>query len=149
VLCTKRKYTTAEECRRHFSRVFYVQNGSISERVCKTAFLSILGISNGRLNRALQAQASNGGLPHTDERGRHEPSNKNPPDKLQLVKENIQSFPAYESHYSRNDNPHCKFLLPTLSISKMYQLLTRCARKASIMAVNLPPCYAEATIVAA
>ena len=37
VLPTKSKYTKAEESRRHFSRVFYVQNGSVSERVCKTA----------------------------------------------------------------------------------------------------------------
>ena len=57
-----------------------------------------------------------------DERGRHEPPNKTPPEKLQLVKEQIQSFPAYESHYSRNDNPHRKFLSPMLSIPKMYQL---------------------------
>jgi hypothetical protein len=102
--------------------VFYVQNGSISERVCKTAFLSIFGISNGRLSRALQAQASNGGLPHMDQRGRHEPVNKTPSEKLQLVKEHIESFPAYESHYSRKNNPRRKYLAPMLSISKMYQL---------------------------
>ena len=122
VLSTKRKYTKAEESRRRFSRVFYVQNGSISERVCKTAFLSIFGISNGRLNRALQAQASNGGLPHTDQRGRHEPLNKTSPEKLQLVKEHIESFPVYESHYSRKDNPCRKYLSPMFSFAKMHQL---------------------------
>ena len=122
VLTTKRKYTKAEESRRHFSRVFYVQNGSVSERVCKTAFLSIFGISNGRLGRALETQTSSGGVPHTDQRGRHEPPNKTPPEKLELVKEHIESFPAYESHYSRKDNPNRKYLSPSLSISKMYQL---------------------------
>ena len=99
-----------------------MQNGSISERVCKTAFLSIFGISNGRLNRALQAQASNGGLPHTDQRGRHEPPNKTSPEKLQLVKEHMESFPVYESHYSRKDNPCRKYLSPMLSIAMMHQL---------------------------
>ena len=119
VLPMKRKYTKAEESRRHFSRVFYVQNGSVSERVCKTA---IFGISNGRLGRALEAQTTSGGVPHTDQRGRHEPPNKTPPEKLELVKEHIESFPAYESHYSRKDNPNRKYLSPSLSISKMYQL---------------------------
>ena len=121
VLPTKRKYTKAES-RRHFSRVCYVQNGSVSERVCKTAFLSIFGISNGRLGRALETQTSSGGMPHTDQRGRHKPPNKTPPEKLELVKEHIESFPAYESHYSRKDNPNRKYLSPSLSISKMYQL---------------------------
>ena len=97
-----------------------MQNWSISERVCKTAFVSIFGISNGQLNRALQAQASNGGVPYRDQRGRHEPWNKTSPDKLQLVKDHRESFPAYKSHYSWKDNPHRKFLSPTLSISKMY-----------------------------
>ena len=119
VLPTKRKYTKAES-HRHFSRVCYVQNGSVSERVCKTAFLSIFGISNGRLGRALETQTSSGGVPHTDQRGRHEPPNKTPPEKLELVKEHIESFPAYESHYSRKDNPNRKYLSPSLSISKMY-----------------------------
>ena len=65
VLSTKKKYTKAEESCRNFSRVFYVQNGSISERVYKTAFVSIFGILNGPFNSALQAQASDGGVPHT------------------------------------------------------------------------------------
>lgn len=70
----------------------------------------------------MEAQASSGGVPHIDQRGRHEPPNKTPPEKIQLVKEHIESFPAYESHYSRKDNPNRKYLSPLLSISKMYEL---------------------------
>ena len=78
--------------------------------------------SNGQLGRALEAQTTSGGVPHTDQRGRHEPPNKTPPEKLELVKEHIESFLAYKSHYSRKDNPNQKYLSPSLSISKMYQL---------------------------
>lgn len=34
----------------------------------------------------------------------------------------IQSFPAYQSHYSRRDNPGRKYLNPDLNIRKMYDL---------------------------
>ena len=119
---TKRKYTKNEESRRKFSRVFYVSNGAVSERVCKTAFLSIFAIANGRLSRALQAQAQSGGLPHCDTRGRHQPANKTPPGRVEFVKAHIEKFPKYESHYSRKDNPNRFYLSPSLSISIMYEL---------------------------
>ena len=99
-----------------------MQNDAVSERVCKTAFLSIFGVSNGRLGRALESQASSGGVPHTDKRGRHVPANKTPQEKLQFIKEHIEKFPCYESHYSRNENPNRKYLSPSLSIAKMYHL---------------------------
>jgi len=39
-----------------------------------------------------------------------------------FVKERIESFPKYRSHYSRNDNPHRSYLSPMLSVPKMYSL---------------------------
>ena len=47
---------------------------------------------------------------------------KTPPEKLQLVKEHVESFPAYDSHYLHKDNPNQKYLSPLLSISIMYRL---------------------------
>jgi len=91
-------------------------------RVCKKAFLRIHGISNGRLDRALRAQIKNGGSPHNDQRGRHPPANKTNEADMALIKEHIQSFPQYQSHYSRASNPHRKYLSPQLTISKMYVL---------------------------
>ncbi len=122
VLATKKKYTKSPNSRRSFSRVYYIQNADVSERVCKTAFLSIFAVSNGRLNRAIKAQALEGGTPHTDQRGRHEPSNKTTEESRKFVKEHIEQFPRYESHYSRQDNPHRQYLSPSLSIAKMYSL---------------------------
>ena len=106
VIDVKRRYTgNAESCRSH-SRVYYVSNGTISVRVCKMAFLRIHGISNGRVDRALQAQMKNKGSPHSDERGRHEPGNKANEGALCFLKKHIESFPQYTSHYSQSDNPH-------------------------------------------
>ena len=45
-----------------------------------------------------------------------------------FVKEHIESFPKYRSHYSRKDNPHRSYLSPTLSTSKMFELYkTKCS----------------------
>ena len=122
VLKTKRKYTKAPSSRRKYSRVYYVKNGAVSEQVCKSAFISIHGISSGRLERAISAQIKKSGSPHTDQRGRHTPGNKTSDDDLAFIKAHIQSFPRYQSHYSRSDNPHRKYLSPELSVAKMYQL---------------------------
>ena len=118
----KKRYTTSAHSRRQYTRVFYVNNGGVSIRVCKTAFLRIHGISNGRLSRALSAALKEGGTPHQDQRGHHEPKNKTDATKLNIIDEHIESFPQYTSHYSRHDNPHRRYLSPELSITKMYEL---------------------------
>jgi len=122
VFATKRSSVKSTSSRRQFSRIYYIQNGPVSERVCKTAFLSIFGISNGRLGRALSSQAAGGGAPHQDQRGRHVPANKTSQEKIEQIKEHIAKFPCYQSHYSRHDNPNRQYLSPDLSIPKMYAL---------------------------
>ena len=108
--------------RRSYTRIYYVNNGAISLRVCKVAFLRIHGVSNGRLGRALTAQLNAAGSPHTDQRGKHEPANKTKKNDIAKVKAHIKSFPHYKSHYSRKDNPHKHFLSPYLSLQTMYRL---------------------------
>ena len=118
-----RRYTSSgSSSRRSHSRIYYVCNGSVSSKVCKTAFLRIHGLSNGRLDRALQAQAKSGGSPHSDQRGHHEPGNKTGDADMNYVKEHINSFPKYQSHYSRSDNPNRHYLSPSLSVALMYTL---------------------------
>ena len=77
------------------------------------AFLNIFGISNGRLDRALKAEATAGGSPHSDQRGRHPPVNKTSKESTGRVKADIESFPRYKSHYSRTDNPNRESFLQT------------------------------------
>jgi len=119
---SKRYTARGAESRRANSRGFYVKKGRVSTRVCKAAFLEIHAISDGRLERALKAQADLGGS-HNDRRGRHPPPNKTTEESLALVRgEHISSFPKYKSHYSRSDNLTRHYLSPKLSINRMYQL---------------------------
>ena len=118
----KRSTSSGSSSQRSKSRVYCVRNGTESTRICKTAFLRIHAVSNGRLERALKAQSEAGGLPHIDMRGHHEPGNKTAAADTQLVKEHIESFPVYRSHYSRADNPNKHYLSPDLSIAQMYIL---------------------------
>jgi len=73
-VAVKRHYTA--ESQRNHSKVFYVNNGDVSVTICKTAFLRIHGISNGRLCRVLKGQQAFSGIPKHDERGCHKPGNK-------------------------------------------------------------------------
>ena len=76
VVDVHRRYTQSASSRRNYSRQYFVSNGSVSIQICKIAFLRIHATSNGRRSRALQAMQKEGGTPHSDQRGRHEPSNK-------------------------------------------------------------------------
>lgn len=108
--------------RRGNTRLFYVRDGEYSVRVCKSAFLLIHGVSNGRVSRALQGVVKTGGLPMQDQRGHHEPPNKTTEEDMAFICNHIESFPSYTSHYSRSDNPNRKYLSPDLSLAKMYSL---------------------------
>ena len=93
----------------------------MSARVCKVVLSRIHAITNGRLDRALKAQAD-GGSPHNDQRGHHTPPNKTSEASLAFMWEHISSFPKYKSHYSRSDNSNRHYLSPDLTINKRHQL---------------------------
>ena len=64
VMKKKRSYSKLPTSRRQYTRMYYIMNRAISEQVYKKAFLSIHGISNGQLERAIQVKAWSG---HTTE----------------------------------------------------------------------------------
>ena len=135
MLNVKRHYS-GQSSRRSHTRVYYVSNCAVSTRVCKVAFLRIHGISNGRLDQTIRAQGKNSGSPSNDMRGRHTPTNKTSKTDVDLVKEHILSFPQHQSHYSRADNPHRKYLSPELSITKMYFLYKEWCTEKGVAAVS-------------
>lgn len=119
---TKRQRKNA---RRHKSASYkYVItcNGKL-HYICKTALCSLHGIGRKKID-LLQQQLKDGkSAPSPDLRGRHNArSHRIEEEVVNFVKRHIESFPAEESHYSRNKNPHKLFLSPMLSISKMYRL---------------------------
>lgn len=130
-----RRYTQSASSRRNYSRRYFVSNGSVSIQICKIAILRIHAVSNGRLSHTLQAMPK-GGTPHSDQRGRYEPSNKTSEACIRVAKEHIEMFPRYRSHYSRNANPHREYLLPDLSPTKLYSLYQNLCKENNHAAVS-------------
>ena len=96
--------------------------------VCKKYFVDTLQISVGRLYRCISKDEVCSVI---DSRG------MNPRKKVDDSKiiEHINFFPAYQSHYTRKDNPGKKYLNEELTISKMFELYNeQCVSK------NIQPC---------
>ena len=94
---------------------FFVPVKDEHVRVCKTFFLGIMQISWGRLYRCLSKEEVFGVI---DSRGK---ATSNKIDDSDVVA-HINSFPCYQSHYTRKDNVNKKYLHPELNIKKMYNL---------------------------
>lgn len=98
---------------------FQIEDKSIS--VCKAYFLKTLQISDGRMTRAIK-KIKMGQQPGSDNRGRHIPGNKISEEQTLIVREHISSFPTYQSHYTRAQNPNRRYLPNHLNIRLMYNL---------------------------
>jgi len=90
--------------------------------VCKQAFVSIFGITVGRVRRLCEWTTSGQLTPPTDKRGKHGNHYKIPEEIHTQVCNHIESFPPRESHYSRHDNTNKRFLSENLNIMRMYML---------------------------
>jgi len=67
--------------------------------VCKAVFLSVLGVSAGRVDRILKSQRMNSGVVQADQRGKFAHlKNSLPASARASVEEHISSFPVNESH---------------------------------------------------
>lgn len=101
---------------------FFLNIGDKSIKVCKTYFLKTLQVSDGRMTRALK-KIKTGQVPGSDDRGLETPSNVTPTQTFEKLKEHISSFPAYQSHYTRErHSENTKFLNQSLNIRLMYNL---------------------------
>lgn len=90
-----------------------------NQRVCKDFFLKTLKISNGRYSRVVNKKTDVGFIP-LDRRGKAPNPNRISDEDRDLVRDHINRFPRYTSHYCRKDNPNKKYLPSYLSIKKMY-----------------------------
>lgn len=105
---------------KEFSRLYHLPdaNGKYI-RVCKSFFKQVLKVSDGRFTRVLKNKP-NGDPAPIDKRGRHTPSNKTPDRKVNQVKDFINTFPKYDSHYTRHKSETRQYLPPHLNLSIMY-----------------------------
>ena len=111
---------TVPNSRRKFSLEFYFTVKGTKIRVCKTFFCQTLAIGVKLVRYALE-QCTGHGFGTHDRRGRHPPANKIPAANLDYITQHIRSFPALESHYSRQSTTK-RYLGADLNIPKMYEL---------------------------
>ncbi|KAL5241699.1 hypothetical protein ACI65C_013355 [Semiaphis heraclei] len=101
---------------------FLIRIGMIEYNVCKKALCSMHGITLSRVNR-LQLCVKSNNLSPKDKRGKHVKRTNIISDTiLNQVSAHIKSFPARESHYSRESNSNVKYLPPELNLSIMHKL---------------------------
>jgi hypothetical protein len=117
----KRRYTeNQDDSRRQKTRVFhFIKDDSTKVHICKKMFCQTLQISNGALDRALKRDADQS---FCEKRGKKAPANKTTTENVDHVRQHINSFPKYISHYSRKDNPNCRYLSPNLNLALMYRM---------------------------
>ncbi|XP_064079875.1 uncharacterized protein LOC135196955 [Macrobrachium nipponense] len=117
----KKHDKSSEKFAKTCSRNYYVQlkesGGDV--RVCKMAFLQLHGISNGRVDRVLQAVACKSPYALQDRRGHHSPKNKTREEDVEYASSHMRSFlKEYPSEAGEGPN---KFCLPQdFNIQKMY-----------------------------
>ncbi|XP_038218959.1 uncharacterized protein LOC119837446 [Zerene cesonia] len=124
VVSKSRTYMTNENSRRQNTRHYYLSDCDGKEvLVCKSFFKNTYAVSDGRINRLLKNKASVS-TPPLDRRGHSVSANKTPDNKIQQIKEFINSIPSYESHYSLHKSVNRKYLAPDLNLSILYSLYT-------------------------
>lgn len=90
--------------------------------MCKKAFRSLFGINKSRVERIIKSVQNNIPSPE-DKRGKQTNRGNSKSEKtIFKLETHIRSFPAHESHYSRNKNESVRYLSPDLNIHKLYEL---------------------------
>ncbi|XP_068237627.1 uncharacterized protein [Palaemon carinicauda] len=103
------------------SRNYYIKlkEGGDDVRVCKTAFLNLHGLSNGRVDRVLQAVACKSPYALQDRRGHHSPKNKTKEEDVEYASSHMISF--LKEYPNEDGRGPSNFYLPQdFNIQKMY-----------------------------
>ena len=89
--------------------------------MCRMFFCKTLDISDGRLTRAVNKKKET--VPSVkDKRGQHSRATELREQQSLSIREHINSFPRYYSHYGLHHSPHQMYLDPTMTIAQMYKL---------------------------
>lgn len=128
----RRKYKN----KRKESNAYYLKEKNKKARVCVKMFTNTLSISRKKVQTAMKKRTTSNTLKYNDLRGKHEPKNKTSSSDMQFIINHINSYPAFESHYSRSKSQK-KYLHPDLNISKMYKQYTDLCTEEN----RQPKCY--------
>lgn len=107
--------------RRVYTRVYKMPGVNGSIKVCKVMFQATFDIGSRKM-RVLAAKIVTGlGFPNDDSRQHNSSHRAVSQEHLSYIQQHILSFPAYESHYTR-DRSSKLYLSSDLSIIQMYEL---------------------------
>lgn len=102
----------------HIFKYFFLNETGIRTNVCKKFFLKCIQVSQGRVYRAVLSANTN---PSAEERRGNRPSwNKSNVIDLAYLRDFINKFPRYKSHYGRSSSDK-EYLSPYLNIRRMYR----------------------------
>jgi len=128
----KRRRVTADSDqppRRNSTSEYYLRRPAEADgacgadlRVCKKFFLATLAVGE-RTVRGVKDKEAKKGLTAAaeDDRGKHPPVHKLSEEKLNSIKEHINSFPRMESHYCRSSSSR-DYLAADLNLLRLYDL---------------------------
>lgn len=103
------------ECTYKYS---FIDDSGETHQVCHAFFTKCLQVTNARVHLAAKSLFKNPSA--MERRGIGVPANKTKPEIKAHVKKFINSFPRYQSHYTRKHNSK-EYLPPNLNIMKMYE----------------------------
>lgn len=105
-------------------------------KVCKNFYTKLYGVTRAKIDVIVQKSVKNlFGFVGEDRRGKSEPFNKLKEDERQDILQHINSFPLYESHYSRRHTKR-KYLQEGLNIKKMFELYVEARKELNTKVVS-------------
>ncbi|XP_063216648.1 uncharacterized protein LOC134542596 [Bacillus rossius redtenbacheri] len=116
----KRAYNPDKEKFRMVTHTFHFKINGKREKVCRGCFMNTLDETQMFVTLAITNRStSTSGITQQDNRGKTSPGNAISDERLDEVRRHIQSFPSYESHYTRRTN-NKKYLPSFLDLNTMF-----------------------------
>lgn len=100
---------------------YFININSEKVRVCQKCFKQCFNETESFLKSVVKKKLEQPNIPFKDFRGSGGGSNRISEEMIDLIKSHIDSFPAYESHYSRRDTS-CKYFHADLTLATIYKL---------------------------
>ncbi|KAJ1518887.1 hypothetical protein ONE63_011500 [Megalurothrips usitatus] len=101
---------------------YYFDINGIRQQVCKETFLDTLGETDSFIRHcARKKRETTSGIGPDERRGRWKPKHEMEDTLKDSIRSHINSFPAYESHYSRKQTKQ-KYLSAEMDVAKMHAL---------------------------
>jgi len=130
--------STTTGVRKHRRLAYFLPIDGVKRRVCQKVFLGTLNISERLVIYTLdeaELAGLNSGFAIADQRGRHRAHNKTSEELLHGVRQNINSFPRVDPHYTRADTNR-QFLGSDLNITRLCVLYEEDCKQKGLQAVK-------------